>query len=70
MSKAILEMYRKAGIQIEGKGIHTMKAHKMVIELIKQGYSKDKAWAIAMSKLGRNAAVKKSHWDKDYKEEG
>jgi hypothetical protein len=68
VSAKIREMYRQAGISAPnpGKGEHTEKAHAMVIELRKKGMSKDNAWATAMSTLGRNKAVKKSHWDPSY----
>jgi len=57
-------MYKQAGISAPnpGKGEHTEAAHRMVIGLRKSGKSKDSAWAITMANLGRDKAVKKSHW--------
>lgn len=60
-----MEMYRKAGVPApDGKGIHTEKFHAMAIGIKKANpeYSMERAYAIAMSKLGRDKAVKKSHW--------
>jgi hypothetical protein len=63
MSKQIREAYRKAGLKPpKGKGIHTLRAHECVIRYLKKGFSKDEAWQRCMGGLGRNRAVKKSHW--------
>ena len=43
------------------KSIHTPKFDKMVTA-IKRGGSDVNPYAVAMAKLGRNKAVKKSHW--------
>jgi hypothetical protein len=65
MSKEIKKMYKKAGIEApDGKGIHTRKFHALAIK-VKKGnpeYTMDQAYATAMEILGRNKAVKKSHW--------
>lgn len=62
MSKAIAELYKKAGEagpkHTAGKAIHTLAAHKMVIALMKRGYSKESAWKITMSKMGDKALEK------------
>ncbi len=63
MSKAIRKAYRQAGLTPpKGKGIHTLRAHKCVIRYLKKGLSKDEAWKRCVGGLGRNLAVKKSHW--------
>jgi len=63
MSKNIIESYKKAGLNPpKGKGIHTLAAHKCVIQYLKKGVSKNEAWKRCMGGLGRNKAVKKSHW--------
>ncbi len=68
MSAKIREMYRKAGRTPPnpGKGIHTEKFHEMSTAIMRDnpGYSKSRAYAIAIGKLGRDKAVKKSHWGK------
>jgi hypothetical protein len=70
MSAKIREMYVKAGLTPPvGKGEHTQKFHSMAIGIKKSnpGMSMNSAYAIAMSKLGRNKAVKKSHWNPNYR---
>lgn len=63
MSESIREKYKAAGLKApDGKGIHTVKAHDCVINYLKKGLSKDEAWKRCMGGLGRNKAVKKSHW--------
>ena len=64
MSKKIMAMYKKAGVSppSPGKGIHTEAAHSCVINYRKKGMAKDEAWKRCMGGLGRNKAVKKSHW--------
>lgn len=65
MSAKIREMYKKAGRSApDGKGIHTETFHEMATDIMRDnpGYSKERAYSIAMGKLGRNKAVKKSHW--------
>ena len=63
MSKRIKSEYSKAGLSSpDGKGIHTLRAHKCVISYLKKGMSKDEAWKRCMGGLGRDKAVKKSHW--------
>jgi len=65
MSERIRKMYRKKGLKPpDGKGIHTAKFHEMATSIMRDnpGYSKSRAYSIAMGKLGRDKAVKKSHW--------
>ena len=64
MSARIKELYSKAKLKIKGKGIHTYAFHKMAVGIKKANpsYSMQRAYAIAMGSLGRNKAVKKSHW--------
>ncbi len=63
MSKTIRDAYKKAGLKPpKGKGVHTLQAHKCVIRYLKKGFSKEEAWKRCMGGLGRNKAVKKSHW--------
>ena len=67
MTQRIREEYRKAGITPpEGKGEHTLAFHRCAIKVMKGGKSKDSAYRICMSSIGRNKAVKKSHWDPNY----
>lgn len=64
MTKAIREMYRKKGLTPpEGKGIHTKKFHEVSSSIMEDNphLGKGSAYAIAMSKLGRDKSVKKSH---------
>lgn len=62
MSEAIRKAYTNAGqTPPDGKGIHTMRAHKCVISYLKKGLSKDEAWKRCMGSLGRNLAVKAGH---------
>jgi len=64
MSKAIRELYRKKGIKPpDGKGIHTKKFHDIATSVKRDNsdYSMSRCYAIAMERLGRNKAVKKSH---------
>jgi len=68
MSKAIRELYRKKGLKSpDGKGIHTYTAHKCVTNYLSKGVSKDEAWKRCMGGLGRNKAVKKTHWNPLYR---
>ena len=65
MTKAIAELYEKSGVSMQkagikqGKGIHTMAAHRCVINYVKKGFASDEAWQRCMGGLGRNKAVKK-----------
>ncbi len=67
MSKAILELYKKARIKApNGKGIHTLKYHKCIINVmlkIKAGKmpADSNPYSICMSSIGRDEAVKKGH---------
>lgn len=61
MSAKIKAMYRKAGMKSpNGKGIHTEKFHRMVTAIGTKGGAVN-PYAVAMAKLGRGKAVKKSH---------
>jgi len=65
MSQKIRAIYRKAGVESkmpEGKGIHTEAFHSCVVNYLKKGFSYDEAAKRCMGGLGRNKAVKKSHW--------
>jgi len=60
-SEDIKAMYRKAGMKPpKGKGIHTKKFHRCVTQVGKKG-KVDNPYAVCMSSMGRDAAVKKSH---------
>lgn len=62
MSEAIRQLYRKRGLSPpDGKGIHTMTFHNVATRLMKKGFSRQSAYAIAMNQLGRNKSVKKGH---------
>ena len=64
MSAAIKKKYRDAGLKPpKGRGIHSEAFHTMAIAIKKENpsYSMSRCYAIAMSKLGRNRAVKKGH---------
>jgi hypothetical protein len=68
VSKEIVALYKKHGVSMrsagikKGKGIHTAAAHECVINYVKKGMASDEAWKRCMGGLGRNKAVKKSHW--------
>ena len=65
MSAVIKKLYTKAGIKPpDGKGIHTKKFHEMAVAIKREnpGYDMSRCYSIAMSQIGRNKAVKKSHW--------
>ena len=65
MSAIIRATYKKAGLKPpDGKGIHTKKFHEMAVAIKRDNpsYSMSRAYSIAMGQLGRNKAVKKSHW--------
>jgi hypothetical protein len=62
MSQNIKRMYRKAGLTPpNGKGIHSEKFHRCVIDVTKKG-GVTSPHAVCMASMGRNKAVKKSHW--------
>lgn len=62
MSKAIKAAYKAAGQEVpDGKGIHTLRAHKCVIVYLKKGMSKNEAWKRCMGGMGAKYAVKKAH---------
>lgn len=66
MSKAIKQAYRKAGMSVKagapkgGKGIHTLAAHKCVINYLKRGFGREEAWKRCQGGLGKHA-IKPSH---------
>lgn len=61
MSENIRREYRKAGLKSpDGKGIHTLAAHKAVIRYLKKGMSKDEAWKRVIGGMGKHA-IKKAH---------
>lgn len=61
MGERIKREYKKAGIKPpDGKGIHTLAAHKCVVNYLKKGLSKSEAWKRCMGGLGKHA-VKKTH---------
>jgi hypothetical protein len=68
MSQIIREVYEKAGVSMrkagikQGKGIHTKAAHECVAQYVKKGTGSSEAWKRCMGGLGRDKAVKKSHW--------
>ena len=65
MSKAIKALYSEAGVKApEGKGIHTKAFHSCVVGYLKKGLSYNEAAKRCMGGLGRDKAVKKSHWSK------
>lgn len=62
MSKQIREIYRKKGVTPpDGKGIHTPAFHKIVAGIKASGQKGVNPYAVAMSKLGKEKAVKKGH---------
>jgi len=61
MSKKIRAMYKKAGVKApNGKGIHTEKFHRCVIDVTKKGGAAN-PHAVCMASIGKEKAVKKSH---------
>lgn len=70
MSEAIRKLYRKKGVKPpDGKGIHTKKFHDIATSIKRDNpsYPMSRCYTIAMGKLGRNKAVKKSHRSKLYR---
>jgi len=64
MSKTIREIYRKGGVKPpDGKGIHTEKFHEIAVVIKRDNpeYSMSRCYQIAIGKLGKSKAVKKSH---------
>jgi hypothetical protein len=64
MSEGIRRLYRRKGLSSpDGKGIHTYAFHDIATSIKKEhpDYPMSRCYAIAMGKLGRNKAVKKSH---------
>ena len=64
MSEAIKAIYKRAGVRSpDGKGIHTKKFHEMAVAIKRSNpsYSMQRCYSIAMGKLGKEKAVKKSH---------
>jgi len=61
MSARIKAMYRAAGFTPpKGKGIHTVRAHRAVIEYLKKGLSKNEAWKRVIGGMGKYA-IRKAH---------
>lgn len=68
MGKGIKDLYRQAlakgasniAVPKGKKGIHTLKFHKTVTSIAKSG-SAANPYAVAMSKLGRDKAIKKKY---------
>ena len=61
MTKAIKEMYRKAGVKApDGKGVHTARFHRCVVQVSKDP-SIESPHAVCMKSLGVAGAVKKGH---------
>lgn len=73
MSKAIKKIYKKKGVKApNGKGIHTKKFHDVATSIKRDNpsYSMDRCYKIAMGKLGKTKAVKKSHRRTSSKKKG
>ena len=69
MSKEIKKLYTKERLTPpSGRGIHTKAFHECVVNYLKKGFSYKEAAKRCMGGLGRNNAVKKSHWQKSYTE--
>ena len=65
MSATIRKLYRQADVKApDGKGLHTKKFHEIAVAIKRDNpnLSMSSCYAIAMKKLGRNKAVKQSHW--------
>jgi len=61
MSEAIKALYFKAGITPpQGRGVHTIDAHRAVIRYRKQGLTKSEAWKRVVGGMGKHA-IKPSH---------
>lgn len=68
MSREVKDLYRRAlargakGIAVPKgrKGIHTKKFHRMVTAIVESSGAVN-PYAVAMAKLGKEKAVKKSH---------
>lgn len=64
MSRAIMKLYEEKNVpKPDGKGIHTYKFHDIATSVKRDNpsYSMNRVYAIAMGKLGKEKAVKKSH---------
>lgn len=62
----ISKLYRSAGLKPpKGKGLHTMRFHRCVVECAKgQGSvieGKVNCWAVCMESIGKKKAVQKVH---------
>ena len=67
MGKEIKKLYTSKGLTPpKGKGLHTKKFHEIASSVMAKGGNVN-PYAVAMAKLGRNKAVKKSHQSSDYK---
>ncbi len=63
MSERIRRIYQQAGQKPpDGKGIHTERFHRCVVDYLKKNLSYKEAAKRCMGGIGRNLAVNKSHW--------
>ena len=61
MSKEIKKLYTSKGLRPpKGKGLHTKKFHEVASSVMEEGKAEN-PFAVAMAKLGRERAVRKSH---------
>ena len=61
MTAAIDALYTKAGFKPpEGRGIHTMRAHRAVVEYLEKGLSKEEAWKRVIGGM-QKYAIKADH---------
>lgn len=70
MSQAIKRLYENAGFKPpKGKGIHKYNFHEIAVNAKTDhpDWSWGRCYKYAMGGLGRNRAVKRSHWAGDYK---
>lgn len=68
MSARIMRLYTRRGVpKPEGKGEHTYAFHNQATAMMAKGVPRSEAYATAMKHLGRDKAVKRSHWDPSYR---
>lgn len=61
MTEQIRELYKEAGLNPpNGKGVHTEKFHKCVVDVKKKGTAKS-PYAVCMASIGPEKAIKKTH---------
>lgn len=62
MPEAVYKLYRNAGLTPPkgNKHIHTLRAHKAVVNYMKKGLSKEEAWKRVQGGMGKYA-INKSH---------